>query len=145
MVLPLVTRVSHRRMMIFGTMLAVMGLVNLVSAAASGVEGGSDIVGRQMTVLGLGAIVAGLYGLAVSLGTVIVSEWVTAKIRHATSGAAGIPDPARPQAARATRTGRLPLVFAQAFGKLFNHDLCEICNTDDRHLGDKDLTSPRQV
>ena len=41
-------------------LLAVMGLVNLVSAAASGVEGGSDIVGRQMTVLGLGAIVAGV-------------------------------------------------------------------------------------
>ncbi len=41
-------------------LLAVMGLVNLVSAAASGVEGGSDIVGRQMTVLGLGVIVAGV-------------------------------------------------------------------------------------
>ena len=36
--------------------LAMMGLVNLVSAAASGVEGGSDIVGRQMVVLGLGAL-----------------------------------------------------------------------------------------
>jgi rod shape determining protein RodA len=31
-----------------------MGLVNLVSAAASGVEGGSDIVSRQMMVMGLG-------------------------------------------------------------------------------------------
>lgn len=40
--------------------LAVMGLVNLVSAAASGVEGGSDIVSRQMTVLGLGAFVVGI-------------------------------------------------------------------------------------
>ena len=40
--------------------LALMGLVNLVSAAASGVEGGSDIVGRQMTVLGLGAFVIGV-------------------------------------------------------------------------------------
>jgi rod shape determining protein RodA len=39
-------------------LLATMGLVNLVSAAASGVEGGSDIVSRQMTVLGLGAVVA---------------------------------------------------------------------------------------
>ena len=39
--------------------LAMMGLVNLVSAAASGVEGGSDIVGRQMVVLGLGALVIG--------------------------------------------------------------------------------------
>jgi rod shape determining protein RodA len=39
-------------------LLAAMGIVNLVSAAASGVEGGSDIVGRQMTVLGLGACVA---------------------------------------------------------------------------------------
>ena len=29
-----------------------MGLVNLVSAAASGVEGGSDIVSRQMMVMG---------------------------------------------------------------------------------------------
>ncbi len=34
-----------------------MGLVNLVSAAASGVEGGSDIVTRQMTVMGLGLLV----------------------------------------------------------------------------------------
>ena len=40
--------------------LALMGLVNLVSAAASGVEGGSDIVGRQLTVLGLGAVVIGI-------------------------------------------------------------------------------------
>lgn len=40
--------------------LAMMGLVNLVSAAASGVEGGSDIVGRQMIVLGLGAFVVGV-------------------------------------------------------------------------------------
>jgi rod shape determining protein RodA len=39
-------------------LLATMGIVNLVSAAAAGVEGGSDIVGRQMTVLGLGACVA---------------------------------------------------------------------------------------
>ena len=40
--------------------LASMGLVNLVSAAASGVEGGSDIVARQMIVLGLGAFVVGV-------------------------------------------------------------------------------------
>jgi len=40
--------------------LAMMGLVNLVSAAASGVEGGSDIVSRQMIVLGLGALVVGV-------------------------------------------------------------------------------------
>ncbi|HPG28661.1 MAG TPA: rod shape-determining protein RodA [Myxococcota bacterium] len=37
--------------------LAVMGLVNLVSAAASGVEGGSDIVGRQTTAMALAAFV----------------------------------------------------------------------------------------
>ena len=37
--------------------LAAMGLVNLVSAAASGVEGGSDIVSRQLTVVGLGVVV----------------------------------------------------------------------------------------
>ena len=40
--------------------LVAMGLVNLVSAAASGVEGGSDIVSRQMMVVGLGAIVAAI-------------------------------------------------------------------------------------
>ncbi|MFK7896783.1 MAG: rod shape-determining protein RodA [Myxococcota bacterium] len=40
--------------------LVTMGLVNLVSAAASGVEGGSDIVSRQMSVVGLGAIVAAI-------------------------------------------------------------------------------------
>lgn len=40
--------------------LALMGLVNLVSAAASGVEGGSDIVGRQMIVLGLGTFLVGV-------------------------------------------------------------------------------------
>ncbi len=39
------------------TTLALLGLVNLVSAAASGVEGGSDIVSRQITVLGLAAVV----------------------------------------------------------------------------------------
>ena len=33
--------------------LMAMGLLNLVSAAASGVEGGSDIVSRQMMVMGL--------------------------------------------------------------------------------------------
>ena len=37
--------------------LVAMGLVNLVSAAASGVEGGTDIVGRQTTVMGLAFIV----------------------------------------------------------------------------------------
>ena len=40
-------------------LLALMGLVNLVSAAASGVEGGSDIVGRQMTVMALSVLVIG--------------------------------------------------------------------------------------
>jgi len=40
--------------------LALMGLANLVSAAASGVEGGSDIVGRQLTVLGIGVLVIGV-------------------------------------------------------------------------------------
>lgn len=39
--------------------LALMGLVNLVSAAAAGVEGGSDIVSRQMIVLGLCVFVVG--------------------------------------------------------------------------------------
>ena len=34
-----------------------MGITNLVSAAASGVEGGSDIVSRQMLVMGLGLVV----------------------------------------------------------------------------------------
>ena len=38
-------------------MLMLMGLLNLVSAAASGVEGGSDIVSRQMGVMGLGLVV----------------------------------------------------------------------------------------
>ncbi len=37
--------------------LMAMGLVNLVSAAASGVEGGSNIVGRQMLALGVGLFV----------------------------------------------------------------------------------------
>jgi len=40
--------------------LMTMGLVNLVSAAASGVEGGSDIVSRQMMVMGLGVFVMGI-------------------------------------------------------------------------------------
>jgi len=40
--------------------LVLMGLVNLVSAAAAGVEGGSDIVSRQAWVLLLGAGVAGI-------------------------------------------------------------------------------------
>jgi rod shape determining protein RodA len=40
--------------------LALMGLANLVSAAASGVEGGSDIVARQIVVLGLGVVVIGI-------------------------------------------------------------------------------------
>jgi rod shape determining protein RodA len=40
--------------------LMAMGLVNLVSAAASGVEGGSDIVSRQMMVMGLGVFVMGI-------------------------------------------------------------------------------------
>ncbi len=37
--------------------LATMGLINLVSAAASGVEGGTHIVGRQMTAMALTVIV----------------------------------------------------------------------------------------
>lgn len=40
--------------------LVTMGLVNLVSAAASGVEGGSDIVSRQVMVLGIGAVLIGI-------------------------------------------------------------------------------------
>ncbi len=40
--------------------LALMGLANLVSAAASGVEGGSDIVSRQIVVLCLGVVVIGI-------------------------------------------------------------------------------------
>lgn len=40
--------------------LVAMGLVNLVSAAASGVEGGSDIVSRQTLVLGLGVLVVAI-------------------------------------------------------------------------------------
>lgn len=40
--------------------LMLFGLVNLVSAAASGVEGGSDIVSRQMLVMGLGVLVMAL-------------------------------------------------------------------------------------
>ena len=53
------SRGQHFDWMLAGIVLilAAMGLVNLVSAAASGVEGGSDIVGRQMLVLGLGAFV----------------------------------------------------------------------------------------
>lgn len=38
-------------------LLTGMGITNLVSAAASGVEGGSDIVSRQMLVMGLGLFV----------------------------------------------------------------------------------------
>jgi len=56
-------RVEGRRMQHFDWVLAAlvlglvgMGLVNLVSATASGVEGGSGIVGRQVSVLGLGAM-----------------------------------------------------------------------------------------
>jgi rod shape determining protein RodA len=41
----------------FVAILMGMGLLNLVSAAASGVEGGSDIVSRQMLVMGLGVVV----------------------------------------------------------------------------------------
>lgn len=57
-------RVERRRGQHFDWMLAGlvvvlmgMGLVNLVSAAASGVEGGSDIVSRQMMVMGLALLV----------------------------------------------------------------------------------------
>jgi len=40
--------------------LALMGIVNLMSAAASGVEGGANIVARQWMVLGLGVVVIGV-------------------------------------------------------------------------------------
>lgn len=60
-------RVDRRRGQHFDWILAFivvllmsMGLVNLVSAAASGVEGGSDIVSRQMMVMGLCVFVIGL-------------------------------------------------------------------------------------
>jgi rod shape determining protein RodA len=52
-------RVQHWDWVLTGIVAALvaMGLVNLISAAASGVEGGSDIVSRQTTVMGLGALV----------------------------------------------------------------------------------------
>jgi len=55
-------RVQHWDWVLTGLVLglAAMALVNLVSAAASGVEGGADIVGRQMSVMGLGVLVIGL-------------------------------------------------------------------------------------
>jgi rod shape determining protein RodA len=55
-------RGQHFDWMLAGLVLTLvgMGLVNLVSAAASGVEGGSDIVGRQVMVLGIGAVLVGV-------------------------------------------------------------------------------------
>lgn len=55
-------RGQHFDWVLFGVVavLMAMGLVNLVSAAASGVEGGSDIVSRQMLVMGLGLFVMGI-------------------------------------------------------------------------------------
>ena len=57
-------RVERRRVAHFDWVLVVivivlvaMGIVNLVSAAASGVEGGANIVGRQLSVMGLAALV----------------------------------------------------------------------------------------
>ncbi len=53
------SRIQHFDWVFAGlvVVLMTMGLVNLVSAAASGVEGGSDIVSRQMMVMGLGIFV----------------------------------------------------------------------------------------
>ena len=53
------SRIQHFDWVMAGlvVILATMGLINLVSAAASGVEGGTDIVGRQMTVMALTVIV----------------------------------------------------------------------------------------
>ncbi|MBK7950562.1 MAG: rod shape-determining protein RodA [Deltaproteobacteria bacterium] len=52
-------RVAHFDWVLVALVLALvaMGIVNLVSAAASGVEGGADIVGRQLSVMGLAAVV----------------------------------------------------------------------------------------
>lgn len=52
-------RVAHFDWVLVALVLALvaMGIVNLVSAAASGVEGGADIVGRQLSVMGLAAFV----------------------------------------------------------------------------------------
>lgn len=52
-------RVAHFDWVLVGivVVLVAMGIVNLVSAAASGVEGGANIVGRQLSVLGLAAFV----------------------------------------------------------------------------------------
>lgn len=52
-------RVAHFDWVLVGIVVALagMGLVNLVSAAASGVEGGADIVSRQLSVMGLALLV----------------------------------------------------------------------------------------
>ena len=77
--------------------LMLFGLVNLVSAAASGVEGGSDIVSRQMLVMGLGVLVMALvvlidyrhydrfaYGIyAVCLGLLVLTLAVAEETRGA--------------------------------------------------------------
>lgn len=54
------SRIQHFDWVFSGLILTLvaMGLVNLVSAAASGVEGGADIVGRQMSVCVLAFFVA---------------------------------------------------------------------------------------
>jgi len=56
------SRIQHFDWVLVGlvAILATMGLINLVSAAASGVEGGTDIVGRQMSVMALAVIVIGV-------------------------------------------------------------------------------------
>lgn len=56
------SRIQHFDWVLVGLviLLAAMGLVNLVSAAASGVEGGSDIVSRQASVMGLALAVIGV-------------------------------------------------------------------------------------
>lgn len=53
------SRIQHFDWVLTGLVmtLIVMGLVNLYSAAASGVEGGADIVTRQISVMGLAAFV----------------------------------------------------------------------------------------
>lgn len=52
-------RVAHFDWVLVALVLALvaMGIINLVSAAASGVEGGADIVSRQLSVMGLAAFV----------------------------------------------------------------------------------------
>ncbi|MEZ4332693.1 MAG: rod shape-determining protein RodA [Myxococcota bacterium] len=60
-------RVERRRVAHFDwvlaalvVLLAIAGLANLYSASAAGVEGGANIVGRQLTVMGISAVVMGI-------------------------------------------------------------------------------------